>query len=470
MYDFEAASNLELINVYDIYRKFSNQKLPDIYKKFAFGRELIIEARGAFLKTKSGKTVLDLTGGLGVANFGHNHDSILKVRKLYNESYRPEIHKSYLNPFLAAASKNLSDALNSSLRYSFFCNSGAEAVDGALKISFKRYNGNRRFVLHSDRSFHGKTIGAGSISAGDNFVGGKGRFYFQKIPNVLSYEFNSIDSIISQCNSVGVNNVYAIFVEPFSCSTLTETSEQFLLKLREFCNAHNITLVFDEIYSGFAKCGPNFYFQKYGTEPDIICLSKALGGGKSSISAYVTNPNVYQQSYGTPAGALTHSTTYNSFGEECATAMEACRILVEENLSTKSLAIEAFLFTKLNELKNKYPHIIHDVRGAGTHFGLVIKDQFPLFAPIVKLIPIDFTSDPLFLKKLYTTALANSFWEDGNMLVAFTSNQDVILNISPAPITKIKDLEMYLSKIDTLLAQDPKSLVTRIIKGGFSRV
>jgi hypothetical protein len=231
---YDDVINFDIKDVFNIYKEYSNQELPNVYKKFSFGRALIEKAEGSLLTDYNGKKVFDLTGGLGVANFGHNHPRILSIRRKYAESLRPEIHKSYLNPFLAGASNNISAILKCDLKYSFFCNSGAESVDGALKITYKRYSGKKNFVLHSDRSFHGKTLGAGSISAGDNFVGGKGRFYFQKIPNVLSYEFNNFKSIVKQCESVGVNNVYAIFIEPYSCSTLTESSEDFLRQVREY--------------------------------------------------------------------------------------------------------------------------------------------------------------------------------------------------------------------------------------------
>ena len=156
MLNFNDAEKMSISDVYEIYSNFSNKRLPDLYKRFQFGRELIYKASGSFLETSGEKKVLDLTGGLGVANFGHNHPSILDVRKRYVELGRPEIHKSYFNPFLAAASKNLAEVLDSTLKYSFFCNSGAEAVDGALKLTYKRHNGNRKFALHSDRSFHGQ--------------------------------------------------------------------------------------------------------------------------------------------------------------------------------------------------------------------------------------------------------------------------------------------------------------------------
>ena len=91
-------------------------------------------------------------------------------------------------------------------------------------------------------------------------------------------------------------------------------------------------MVYDEIYSGFGKCGYDFYFKKYGVVPDIITLSKSLGGGKSSISAYVTNKKVFNKSYGSLAGSLLHSTTYNSLAEECATVIETTNIMNSKKL------------------------------------------------------------------------------------------------------------------------------------------
>ena len=166
----------------------------------------------------------------------------------------------------------------------------------------------------SDRSFHGKTIGSGSISSGDNFVSKGARFSFQKIPGVVKYKFNNIKNL-KKVIEKNKKNIYALFIEPFSCSTMKESSKDFLIAAKHLCQKNKILMVFDEIYSGFENVDM-ILFQKYGIKPDIITLSKSLGGGKSSISAYVTNKDVLK-SYGTLGGSLLHSTTYNSLAEEC---------------------------------------------------------------------------------------------------------------------------------------------------------
>lgn len=462
MYTFQQADKIKFKELDRLYSNFSNASLSKLYGKFSFGKEIIKKASGEYLYTDNNKKILDMTGGLGVANMGHNHPRILKVRKEFQSRKYVEIHKNYLNRFLAAASKNLSDILPKDLNYSFFCNSGAEAVDGALKISYKYHQGKRSKVLKSDRSFHGKTIGAGSLSTGDNFVAGNARFSFQKIPGVLTYEFNNPESVLKLIEK-NKNDIYAIFIEPFSCSTLTESSYDFLNIVFRACRKNNIVIIFDEIYSGFAKCGNNFYMEKYGFSPDIVCLSKSLGAGKSSISAYVSSNKIYKKSYGSLAGALMHSTTYNSFGEECATVIEATNILIDEEISKKSLALEKIIFNELSKLKENYPDQIKEIRGAGTHFGIIMNVKLKKLQPLLSLIPIPFFQDPLFLNKLVVTAYIEEYYKRSSTVCAFTSNMEVIWNISPAPISDPKIIAKKLKELNEIFKLSQFNVVKKFI-------
>ena len=345
----------------------------------------------------------------------------------------------------------------------FFCNSGAEANDGALKISYKFFNGKKKIVLCSDRSFHGKTIGAGSISSGDNFVAGGARFSFQKISGVMKYKFNNIENL-KKIILRNKKKIYALFIEPFSCSTLTETNKNFLIEARKLCDKYNILIVFDEIYSGFGKCGYDFYFKKYGIKPDIITLSKSLGGGKSSISAYVTTKNVFAKSYGSLAGSLLHSTTYNSLAEECATVIETTNLLNDKKLIDNLNNLENIIKKKLLKLKKKYPEIISEIRGAGCHYGVIFKKRFSFLKKISKLVPIKFIQDPLFIDKLIVTSIMEEYFSKKNTITSFTSNMDVILNISPAINSDKKIVEKKIDDFEDVIKNGIENLVFRFIK------
>ncbi len=463
LYSIKTASELNSIEIKKLYKEYSNIKLPDIYYKFSFGKKIFSKAKGPFLFDKNNKKFFDFTGGLGVGNFGHNHPKILKSRIDFQKKYSTDVHKNYLNRFLAAASYNLSKVLGGNLKYVFFCNSGAEAIDGALKISYKFFNGKRKLVLCSDRSFHGKTIGAGSLSSGDNFVSDNSRFSFQKIPGVIRYKFNNLKNIESIIKK-NKKNIYAIFIEPFSCSTLTETSKEFLKEVKKICNKNNIILVFDEIYSGFGKCGYDFYFKKYGVDPDIIAVSKSLGGAKSSISAYITNKKVFKKSYGSLTGALLHSTTYNSLAEECATVIETTNLLNNKKLLNNLKNLDDCIKNKLNSLKNKYPEIISEVRGSGCHYGLIFKNKYKFIKKLVRLIPVSFFQDDLFLDKLIVTSIMEEYFSKKNVITGFSSNRDVILNFSPPINCDKKLIERNIDAFEDIIRQGIEKLVFKFVK------
>ena len=463
LYSFKEAFDFNSSSVKNLYKKYSNVKLPNIYYKFSFGKKIITHAKGSFLFDKQKNKYFDFTGGLGVANFGHNHPKILKTRINFQKKNYLEIHKSYLNRFLAAASSNLSTLLGNESQYVFFCNSGAEAYDGALKISYKYFNGKKKIVLSSNRSFHGKTIGAGSISAGDNFVSKNSRFSFQKIPGVVRYNFNDINNLRKIINK-NKNNIYGIFIEPFSCSTFTETDEEFLKEVKKLCSKYKILIIYDEIYSGFGKCGYDFYFKKYGIKPDIITLSKSLGGGKSSISAYVTTKDVFVRSYGSLAGSLLHSTTYNSLAEECATVIETTNLMNDKKIIKNLSELDLLIGKKLNSLKNKYPSIISEIRGSGCHYGVIFNKKFNFLKKFTKLIPFEFIQDPLFFDKLVVTSVMEEYFSKKNVLTGFSSNMEVILNLSPSINSDKKVIEKKINDFEDVIKNGVEKLVLKFIK------
>ena len=134
---------------------------------------------------------MDFTAGLGVLNLGHNNHNILKERIKFQKSKTMEVYKNFLSPYIAGLSKNLSEIIPGDLNYSFFCNSGAEAIDGCIKISYKFHKGKRKYILHTDRSFHGKLLGSLSVSESQR------KFEFPKIPNTKKFKFNDIKSLKS---------------------------------------------------------------------------------------------------------------------------------------------------------------------------------------------------------------------------------------------------------------------------------
>ncbi len=467
---YEEALELEKNQVKDLYRKFINSSQVDLISSFGFGNELIEKAKGCYLFTKDGKKILDVTGGIGVLNHGHNHDRILKVRRDFAEKNRMEVHKNYFSPYLAALSNNIATLLPEDLNISYFPNSGAEAVEGAVKMAYKFHQGKRKFILHSDISFHGKLLGAASLTGSPELS-----FEFPKIPNVEKYIYNNIESIKDKVSNLkqskGESNIYAIIIEPINASSMRSCTEKFLKELREICSKNEIILIYDEVYTGWAKTGNLFSFMKYeGVCPDIITYAKSFGGGKSSISGYTCRENIFRKAYDNSSDATLHSTTYNGFGEETITALEAVNIIVEDDYVGKAKQLGGLLENSLNQLKDKYPKIIKDVRGEGALWGIIIDPGLigKIFEKMSKLLPIGLLGDKRLAKKVFTGSVISFLYDECNILTFFGSNEEIPLIIS-LPLIATKDDVDYLHKgLDKTLSYGLMSLLTRFIKSKLS--
>tara|TARA_B100000780_G_C21126545_1_gene457316 strand:- start:2947 stop:4374 length:1428 start_codon:yes stop_codon:yes gene_type:complete len=467
---YKESLKLNKDQVTDLYRKYINSAQVDLISSFGFGNELIDRAKGCYLYTKNGKKILDATGGIGVLNHGHNHDRILKVRRDFSDNNYMEVHKNYFSPYLAALSHNIAALLPEDLNISYFPNSGAEAVEGAVKMAYKFHQGDRQHILHSDISFHGKLLGAASLTGSPELS-----FDFPKIPNVDKFIYNDIKSVKDKIDQLiksnGESNIYAIIIEPINASSMRSCSEHFLKELRNICTINKIVLIYDEVYTGWAKTGNLFSFMKYSdTCPDIVTYAKSFGGGKSSISGYTTRDYIFRKAYDNSTDATLHSTTYNGFGEETVTALEAVNIIIEDNYVGKAKEIGLLLEESLTKLKNKYPKIIKEVRGEGALWGIIIDPGLlgKAFEGVSKLLPIGLLGDNRLARKVFTGSVISYLYDECEILTFFGSNGEIPLIISLPLIATKEEIDNLHSGLDKTFSYGLINLTTRFIKNKLS--
>ena len=461
LYTIDDCKKLNINNIKKIYKKNISKTLVGILESFSFGNSLINKAEGQYIYDGE-KKILDFTGGLGVLNQGHNLKNVISERIKYQNEKRMEVYKNFLSPYLAGLSHNISELLPKKLDYSFFCNSGAEAVDGAIKISYKYFNGTRKYILHSDISFHGKLLGSLSISNQNEFI-------FPKIPNTLKYKYNDINSVKKLVkkyrNKDKSSNIYALIIEPFSASTYRMCTEQFLKDLKKICDANKIILIFDEIYSGFFKTGKFFHFMYSKINPDILIMSKSLGGGKASISGYISNRKIATKSYDNFKDVLLHSTTYNGFGEECITAIESINYMIDNNFEKKSQIIESRLLIHLEKLKEKY-QIIKNYSGKGCTYGIEFNQNY-ISNIILKSLSNKLINDNKFYEKLFVTAVMEKLYSSYNILTTFKFSKGIYLSIEPSLIVSIKDIDYFFESLEKVLNTNKNTLFIKILKNKF---
>jgi putrescine aminotransferase len=452
--------------VHRLYRSYVNKSQVSLMTAFGFGRELVESAEGCWITTSDGRRVLDFTGGVGVLNHGHNHPRILAVRERFAQERRMEVHKTYFSPYVAALGHNLAQLLPGDLNMSFLPNSGAEAVEGAVKLAYKYHQGKRNTILRSDISFHGKLLGSGSLTGGTQH-----NFRYPGISGVGTFRYGDLESARAAVDAAtdvrGVCDVYALLIEPVSASSMEMCSEEFLRGLRELCTERGIVLVFDEIYTGWGKTGSLFYFMRYdGLVPDILTTSKSFGGGKSSISAYIAREPIFRKAYDNLTDALVHSTstTYYGFGEETATALEAVNIVVEDDYPGRAREIERILGPGLERLAKQYPDIISGVRGAGALWGIYIEGGPRILDLVAKLAPSGFARDPLFRTKLLISAVVDALYRDHAVYTYYALNGRNPMMAAPPLVAGAEEVEYFLDRFDQVLAKGLTRLLTTFVK------
>jgi len=280
----------------------------------------IVKAEGVKMWDVNGKQYIDLIAGFSVANIGHGNRKVIEAVKKQAEEYMHLIvYGEFVETPQVAYAKLLADHLPSNLNCVYFTNSGAEATEGAMKLS-KRVTGRSKIIAFNN-AYHGSTQGALSVM-GDEYW----RNAFRPLlPNIYHVDYCSkeaIDLIDDTTCCVIVETVQAE-------SGINKPSVEWLKALRQKCNEHAVLLIFDEIQAGFGRTGSLWAFEQFDVVPDILLLGKALGGGMP-LGAFVSDIKLMNALTNNPV--LGHITTFGGHPVSCAAGKAALEVLLNENL------------------------------------------------------------------------------------------------------------------------------------------
>ncbi len=324
-------------------------------------RELaLVRGEGCYVWDADGKKYLDFLGGLAVNGLGHCHPNVVAAIR---EQAGKLLHVSnlyYIEP-QAKLAKLLID--NCTMEQCFFCNSGAEANEAAIKLARKytkeHVDENRHAIITMEDSFHGRTLATITATAQPKYHKG----FEPMMPGFTYVPFDDLQAVEDTID----DNTCAILVEPIqSEGGVNVPSPGYLEGLRALCDENNLLLIFDEVQTAMGRLGAFFGYQSYGVEPDILTIAKSLGGGVP-IGAMLTKSHIAES-----FGPGTHAATFGGNPLVTAAAVAAVTTILEENLSENATKMGEYLVDKLLALKDKFPEIIAGVRGRGLIVGLVL--------------------------------------------------------------------------------------------------
>lgn len=324
----------------------------------------IARAEGCLLYDVNGREYTDLIGGISVANVGHRHPKVIEAIQKQLEAY---LHVMVYGEFVESPqvlyAQLLTEHLPSSLNSVYFTNSGAEAVEGAMKLA-KRVT-NRTQIIAFKNSYHGSTQGALSVM-GDEYWRNA---YRPLLPDVLHLEYNSFESLeqiteLTACVIAETVQAEAGIIVP---------SAEWMQALRKKCTETGTLLVLDEIQAGFGRTGKLWGFEHFDIVPDVLLLGKALGGGMP-LGAFIADKKLMDTFTENPV--LGHITTFGGHPVCCAAGMAAMKALLEEGWLEKVKAKEE-LFKSL---------LVHPAIKTVRSFGLWMAVEFTSFESCKKVI------------------------------------------------------------------------------------
>lgn len=295
-------------------------------------------AEGVFFHTPEGKPYYDLVAGVSVSNVGHSNPDVVEAVKRQAERYMHiMVYGEMLERPQVEYATEIASLLPSPLRSVYFVNSGAEAVEGALKLA-KRYT-RRAEMISMRRAYHGSTHGAMSMMGEPEGEEWKNAFR-PLLPATKAIDFNDFDAL-----SEITGQTACVLCEPVQGEAgVRPPKEGYLQALRRRCDEVGALLIFDEIQTGMGRTGRLFAMQKYGVTPDIVCLAKAFGGGMP-LGAFVARHEVMDTLQENPA--LGHITTFGGHPVCCAAGLAALNYLVDnkvvERVETKGALYEMLL-------------------------------------------------------------------------------------------------------------------------------
>jgi len=442
------------------YSKYLNKGIPKYLNILGFDNYEVLYSDGCYVYTKCGRKILDFTAGQSVLNLGHNNPRILAAKKKYCDAKYTDICKAFMSPVAAALAKNLADLCPGDLKLSFFCNSGAEAVEGALKLAEKYHYPDRTKIIYTDISYHGKTHAALSVSGCE-----ASKIYFKQLPDCQCVKYGDFDEFAKLVETDvrenhGKCGISAFILEAIHAEGVILPPADYLPAVRRLCDKYEIILIIDEVFCGFGRTGKMFAFEHFNIIPDVITVSKGMSGGKATIGAYITTDKIYDKVYGKLNESMMHTTTYGGFGEECAVAIEALNIIVDENIPERANRLGCLLSEKLKKLENKYPDLIKETRSIGLLGAVEFK---PLQNKIIELLRKNKSVDNLF-DGIITGFIVSQLLEQFNILTFAGQHQMNCLFINPPLIAAESDIDYFIESLDKLLAGGIVNLVTKYIE------
>lgn len=420
---------------FTLHEEHLNTQMVRVLKAIGYDR-VYTKGKGPYLYDNQGNEYLDLLSGFGVYALGRNHPTVVQALQDVLTSELPDMVQmdvSLLSGLLAEAIlKRCPDKLTKM----FFCNSGTEAVEAAIK--FARYTTQRDKIVYCDHGYHGLTIGALSLNGENVFREGFGPL----LPGCLSVPFNDLTALEEALRN---RDVAAFIVEPIQGKGVNMPSDEYLPEAAKLCAKYGTLLVADEIQTGIGRTGKFWAVEHWGVEPDMLCMAKALSGGFIPVGGVAMTTQVMEAVFNRMDRAVVHGSTFSKNNMAMAAGLAALKVIDEENLVAHAGRMGDELMAGMQALADKY-ELFKSVRGK----GLMIAMEFG--SPKSLSLKAAWTMLEAANKGLFSQMITIPLFKNHRILSQVAGHGMNVVKFLPPLVINDRDRDWILGALDEVIA------------------
>jgi acetylornithine/succinyldiaminopimelate/putrescine aminotransferase len=427
---------------YDLHMRYISPHMARVQQIIGFDK-IYTRGEGAYLWDADGNRYLDLLSGFSVFNLGRGHPVIKQAMAELLSLDRPSLVKMDCPLLAGLLAEELVRRMPPGLEAVFFANSGADAVDTAIK--FARNATRRPRVVFLDHAFHGLTLGTLAVNGGDAFRKG----FEPLIPGTAMVEMNDVGALERELRR---GDVAAFLVEPIQGKGVYIPHDDYLPEAQRLCRKYGTLLISDEVQVGMGRAGRFLCCEHWSLEPDMVTIAKSLGGGYVPVSAVIMRREINDKVFGSLKRAQVHSTTFGQNDMGMAAGLATLHVMDQEKIVERSATMGAKLLAGLRALQERH-EMIADVRGKGLIIGVEFRPPGSL------ALKAAWAAIEAAEKGLFTQLVVMSLMRDQRMLVQVGGPGVNILKLLPPLIIGDEEVDAIVSAFDAVMSE------TRNIRG-----
>jgi len=420
---------------FDLHEQFLNNQMVRVLKTIGYDRHYK-KAVGQYLYDQNGTEYLDLLSGFGVFAIGRNHPTVINALTETLTLELPNLVQLDVSVLSGLLAKELLKTTPDNLNKMFFCNSGTEAVEAAIK--FARYTTKREKIVFCEHGYHGLTMGSLSLNGENVFREGFGSL----LPGCISVPFNDLNELEKALEN---HDVAAFIVEPIQGKGVNLPDENYLPEVERLCKKYGTLFVADEVQTGLGRTGEFWAIDHWHVKPDMICMAKALSGGFIPVGGVAMTQKIMDTVYNRMDRAVVHGSTFSKNNMAMAAGLATLSVIEQEKLVENSKTIGTNIINSLNTMTKKY-EFLKEARGKGMMIAIEFK------APKSLTLKAAWSMLEAANKGLFCQMVTIPLFKEHHILSQVAGHGMNVVKLLPPLNLTLKDQEHIVTAFDKVIA------------------